>query len=363
MVAAKLCAVDYLSVVRRLNFIVEFSLEEDIKEKQLLLLLFYPPEFYLKKDFNGTYVVKPVSGIIDWVPTKISPPDSALFRDKNDCSSSPRCLPNVASQMMPLKVVTPLMRSNPTSLLASSVLKPEPNEESMSTSELRLYRACISNGVDVSSWPVHEEAGYKDKIEKFRLLNRQARARVRRKVAPPSKSRQASLGEAAQPMDLSIPEDSSRMSSTGSIPLNPPIPPVVVANISGWVLPVQTPTVANEEPAANRILLLQNTSFPPILPRPPMDPPAPSLSSIFFLSSHIPLPTPPSSSSSSSVPSERNHLQAPALLPDEPTTDNQLPPKPSSSPKAARKRKSTKPMRRLFLKDLVTPQTYTPPVS
>lgn len=294
--------------------------------------------------------------VVDWVLTERSPPNSALAQAANGHSSGIRCFPNVTSQPVPLK---PRMKSNITSVLIPTVLKSEPNETSMSMSELRLYKACLSNGVDVSNWPGHEDVCYKEKIENFRLLNRQARARARRKIMPLSKDREVNLGEANQPMDLSIPENTSGTSSTDIIPMNPPIPPVVMANISGWVLPVQTLMVANELQATNRFP--PNASCPPILPRTLMDPPAPSSSSTCFLPPHISLPTPlsdrlASSSSSSSVPSERNHLQASTTLPDRPSTDNQPPP-PSSSPTAARKRKSTKPMRRLFLNDFGTPQT------
>ncbi|VDL98948.1 unnamed protein product [Schistocephalus solidus] len=227
------------------------------------------------------------------------------------------------------------MKSNITSVVIPTVLKSEPNETSMSMSELRLYKACLSNGVDVSNWPGHEDVCYKEKIENFRLLNRQARARARRKIMPLSKDREVNLGEANQPMDLSIPENTSGTSSTDIIPMNPPIPPVVMANISGWVLPVQTLMVANELQATNRFP--PNASCPPILPRTLMDPPAPSSSSTCFLPPHISLPTPlsdrlASSSSSSSVPSERNHLQASTTTVFE-NKENQLPqPAPGALP-------------------------------
>ncbi|KAL7054607.1 hypothetical protein AAHC03_025944 [Spirometra sp. Aus1] len=296
--------------------------------------------------------------VVDWVLTERPPPNSALAQHANGLSSAIRCFSNVASsQTMPLK---PLTESNVASAAVTTLVKSESKEKSMNTSELRLYKACLSNGVDVSSWPAHDDVCYKEKIENFRLLNRQARARNRRKGAPTSKSREASIGETNQPMDLSTSENSATPSTSVFIRLNPPIPPLAVANTSGWVLPVLT--VASEVQATNHFLPI--ASCPPILPQTSTDPFA---SSTCSSSLHIPLPTPPSdrlvsSSSTSSAPHERDHLQTSTTLPAGPNTDSRPPPS-STSPTAARKRKSTKPMRRLFLNDLETSQTCRSPTA
>ncbi|KAL7054547.1 hypothetical protein AAHC03_025924 [Spirometra sp. Aus1] len=163
-------------------------------------------------------------------------------------------------------------------------------------------------------------------------------------------------------MDLSTSENSSTPSTSVFIRLNPPIPPLAVANTSGWVLPVHTLTVASEVQATNHFLPI--ASCPPILPQTSTDPFA---SSTCSSSLHIPLPTPPSdrlvsSLSTSSAPHERDHLQTSTTLPAGPNTDSRPPPS-STSPTAARKRKSTKPMRRLFLNDLETSQTCCSPTA